>query len=168
VATAGDEYAALVKEQLDGAYTKQSSFEQRGIAVVTTSGTLASLLFGLVAAITARSGFSFSGLAQAVILAALASFLLAAVLGLGVNSPQLRRTVVGLDPTNFRQQVLNTASWEGSAVEGSLAVTDVRLQMLNDARVGNGIRSRLLAAAFGFEGLAAVLLAIAVADILLG
>jgi hypothetical protein len=165
--TAGDEYATLVKEQLDGAYAKQASFEQRGIAVVTTSGTLASLLFGLVAAITTKSGFNFSAVAEGLILAALASFLGAAVLGLFVNRPRLRRSVVGIDPSTFRQQVLNMRAWQASSAQGSLAATDVRLQMLNDARIGNGIRARVLSAAFVLEGLAAVLLAGAVADILL-
>jgi hypothetical protein len=167
VAIAGDAYAALVKEQLDGAYAKQASFEQRGIAVVTTSGTLASLLFGLVAAITTKSGFTtFSTVAQILILGALTSFLGAAVFGLFVNRPRLRRSVVGIDPGSFRQQVMNMPAWTASSAEGSLAATEVRLEMLNDARIGNGIRARVLSAAFALEGLAAVLLAGAVADIL--
>lgn len=164
---AGDEYAALIKEQMEGAQAKQASFEQRGIAVVTTSGTLASLLFAIVAAITSKSTYVLSTFPRVCLIGALASFVLAAICGLFVNSPQLRRSVIGVDISSFRDDVLNVQQWSADATLGSLAATDVRLDVLQEARVGNALRSRILAAGFGFEALATIVLGIGIASILI-
>lgn len=52
-------YAAYVNEQLAAQDSRKTSIEQRGIAVITTSGTLVSLLFGLVAVLTAADDYQY-------------------------------------------------------------------------------------------------------------
>ena len=42
-------YADFIKEQLDAQEARKVSLEQRGLAVITTSGALVTLLFGLTA-----------------------------------------------------------------------------------------------------------------------
>ena len=42
-------YSDYIKEQLDAQEARKISLEQRGLAVITTSGVLVTLLFGLTA-----------------------------------------------------------------------------------------------------------------------
>lgn len=45
----GETYSAFIKEQLDAEYDRRASLDARGIAVITTSGVLATLVFGAAA-----------------------------------------------------------------------------------------------------------------------
>ena len=50
-------YGEYIKEQLNAQEARKNSLEQRGLAVITTSGALVTLLFGLTA-LTCRSEFA--------------------------------------------------------------------------------------------------------------
>src|SRR5262249_12281036 len=74
-------------DQLDEERRRKTSLEQRGTAVITTSGTLVSLLFALAALITTRKQFHIPPSAQLILLLAVAFFVIAATGRLLANVP---------------------------------------------------------------------------------
>jgi hypothetical protein len=75
--TAGDAYTALIIEQLAEERSRKTSLEQRGISVITSSGALVTLLFGLAALTTKPQGYQVpDGATFSFILALVASSLL--------------------------------------------------------------------------------------------
>src|ERR1700682_4209777 len=64
---------------------RKGSIEQRGAAVVTTSGVLIALLFGFAGFTTTAPGFRAAGATGLLLAFALVAFLIAAVLGILSN-----------------------------------------------------------------------------------
>lgn len=84
---AGAAYSQLISDQLAEERTRKSSLEARGVTVITTSGTLATLLFALTAGLTSVASFKLPGGAKLPLLLALVAFIVAAVCGLTTNMP---------------------------------------------------------------------------------
>ncbi len=80
-------YDEFVKDELAVQYVRKTSFEQRGLAVVTTAGALATLLFGLAAFAAAGKTQPLSADAKELLDMAVVVFEVAAVLALGTNFP---------------------------------------------------------------------------------
>src|SRR5262249_50095150 len=80
-------YSTWIQKLLDDERAQQASLEQRGLAVISTSATLGSLLFGLVAVLTEATDFILPGSAKTGLAIALAAFALAALFGLLTNLP---------------------------------------------------------------------------------
>jgi hypothetical protein len=83
--TAGDLYADLIQKQLADEDQRKASIEQKGTAVVTSSGVLVTLLFGLAGFTTATPGFKLSGSTALLLGLSLGAFLLAAIGGIASN-----------------------------------------------------------------------------------
>jgi hypothetical protein len=79
--------ADYTKEQLAAEDRRKASFEQRGLAVVTTSGALVTLLFGLAALSTKSQSFVLEDAAKPPLVGALVLFVLAAIGALVTNFP---------------------------------------------------------------------------------
>src|SRR5438093_1388669 len=83
---AGTEYNAFVTAQLAEERSTKTSLESRGITVITTSGTLVTLLFGLVALATKTAQtYTLPDPAPGLLVLAAGLFTLAAVFGLLTN-----------------------------------------------------------------------------------
>lgn len=88
---AGDAYGTFIAEQLQRETATKESFERRAVAVITTSGVLVGLLFGLAGAVIGQDDFTApTTFARVLVVVALALFLVAAVLGILVNAPSER------------------------------------------------------------------------------
>lgn len=86
--TEGSEvYADFIKSMLDAEDSRKSSLEQRGIGVITTSGALVTLLFGLTATITSAKTFTLPPAARDWLTPAAILFVAAAAAGILVNVP---------------------------------------------------------------------------------
>jgi hypothetical protein len=153
---AGAVYAALVDEQLQEENRRKASFEARGLAVITTSAALVSLLFGLTGVVTQSDSFELGGTPRSFLILSAALFVAAAVLGLSSNWP-LKYQQVEID--NLRQ-LTSEQYWDG---EGSVArrrVAEVRVNILARSRSLNLLKGKLLLAAILVEVLAVLALAI--------
>ena len=82
-------YGEFVKDELAVQDARKTSFEQRGLAVVTTAGALATLLFGLAAFAAAGKTQPLSAGAKELLDIAVVVFVAAAILALGTNFPLL-------------------------------------------------------------------------------
>jgi hypothetical protein len=153
-------YGEFVKEELAVQDARKASFEQRGLAVITTSGVLVTLLFALAALSTKRSQtFVLPSSARTWLEIALVLFFLSAVTALVTNAPLIYQAVKVED---IRSRLKDPRS-KGEATK-DIAFT--RLSALESAKKVNSIKGWTLAAAMTLEALAVGCVAAAISIIL--
>jgi hypothetical protein len=163
-------YGEYLKDEIARQDARQSSFEQRGIAIVTTAGTLVTLLFGLAALSTSSAQGNPLHHKESVFLAvALVLFFAAGVLALLTNVPL---GYVGPDLPDPKKPEkpsfgdrLN-AEPEDSYKAALYAVADVRLKILASAQKQNGRKGKLLFVALIAEVAAVACVAVAIFELI--
>lgn len=154
--------AVYAASQVASQEARKSSFEQRGLAVITASGVLVSLLFGLTAVLTGAAGYHLPAAARVPILAALFCFVVAAVAAITTNLPQLYR---GVTADALKKQI--EEQWEDTGTEARRAVALTELDVLERAREQNHKKGEALVLAIRAEIAAVYFLAVAVGAILI-
>jgi hypothetical protein len=150
-------YAAYIKDQIDAQEARKSSLEQRGLAVITTSGALVTLLFGL-AALSTKSGATFDlpGAASTFLTFALVFFVLAAGSAIITNLP---RSYQGVTVDGLRDAVKDR--WDDSEEVASRMVALTQLKVLASAKDVNGQKGMALVAGMVLEIIAVALVGVA-------
>jgi hypothetical protein len=162
VASSGSSvYLTFIKEQVAAQDARKASLEQRGIAVITTSGTLASLLLAFAALVTASKDFALSACAHDFVVAATIAFALAAVAAVLTNIPVL---YAGVNVEQMRALLRDKWADEQATAEQRTAATLVNV--IASAKERNRVKGWVLFAAMAIETVAVVLLTIAAAVIL--
>ncbi|MEU4574664.1 hypothetical protein [Nonomuraea sp. NPDC023979] len=151
-------YHALLIDQLADERAKKNSFEQRGIAVISTSGTLVTITLGFVALATRTQTYVLGATVVVLLVVALAGLILAAVTGLVVNLPA-RLPVVDVDD-------LRTADEGGDDLETARTEHEILALVLTGLRQVNRRRARILFAALLVEVTALTVMAAAVVAVL--
>lgn len=156
----GSEYGEFFKELVAGQEARKTSVEQRGITVITTSGALVTLLFGLVAVITKAEGFTLPKASHGPLGIGLMLFVVAAVLGLLTNVP--------LPYTNVTPESVETAldRWNEPPEKAQVRVAATRLKVFKRAQKVNEWKARVLIAAMLAEVAAVCAVAVAVDEVL--
>jgi hypothetical protein len=150
-------YAAYIKDQLAVQDARKTSLEQRGLAVITTSGALVTLLFGLTALTTKRAAtFDIPKWAASCLIVALAFFVLAAVSAIFTNLP---RSYQGVTADALRDAVKNR--WDDTEEVASRMVALTQLKVLASAKEVNTGKGRFLIAGMVFEIFAVALVGVA-------
>ena len=154
-------YGPILSEMVKAQDVRKTSIEQRGIAVVTTSGTLVTLLFGLVSVLTKDSSFHLPRPSRLWLSVSLPLFIASVVLALAVNVPFSYRDflIAGL-----KKQL--PSEWHGGKDEAEGRVAETRLEILEHNQRINNFKGWILAVAFLFEVLAVSAVALAVYPIL--
>lgn len=160
--TAGSIYAALFEDQLKEESARKASLESRGLAVISTSAALVSLLLALAALLTKGANFELPGAARAPLVLSCVLFVGAALLGLSANWPLNYRQLAVADLRGLLSEEL----WEGSSAVASRRVAEARAGVLETARKLNHVKGRLLIAAMLAEVAAVAALASSVVVIL--
>jgi hypothetical protein len=161
-AAAGTAYSQLIADQLAEERNRKVSLESRGVAVITTSGTLATLLFALTASLTAVPKFRLPGDARLPLLLALLAFVTAALFGLVTNVPLRYR-----EPTpQGLAKLVDTVYWRGPKQTGELRVAGAQVAVIAAARSANNLKVNLLLTAISAELLSVIFLSWAVAVII--
>lgn len=158
---AAPEYSALLDSLIKDQDARKSSLEQRGLAVITTCGTLATLLFGLVALTAQSSDFSLPRQANGPLGLALLAFVLAALCALCTNLP-LQYTNIKM--SQARNQIKD--NWNKGKGDALQRIAAMRMQVIDRAQKVNTVKAWLLVVALFFEFVAVVLVAVAVSEIL--
>jgi hypothetical protein len=133
-------YSDYVKALEDAEVARKASLESRGVGVITTSGTLVTLLFGLVAVLTGSKTFVFPAAGRGYLAAAAILFVLATSLGIVVNLPLFYRA-----PQLTTKDLQKVWNWSSSDAKAKIAVT--RLVTIASAKKANAIKAWLLFAA---------------------
>jgi hypothetical protein len=134
-------YSAVIVAALNQEYARKQSLEQRGLAVITTAGTLVSLIFGFAVFAGAKALDLPTG-TKFLLGFGLGFFLLSAIFGLRINRP-LRNYYAPVAVRSLRHAV-EPDNWIGSAVEASRKVSEYRVSELDAWRNGNGIKANAL------------------------
>jgi hypothetical protein len=156
-----DVYADWVKSLCDAEDARKVSFESRGVSVITTSGTLVTLLFGLVAVVTGAKNFTLPSEAHGYLIAAVISFVVAVALGIIANIPLFYQEA------DMTEDELVDAVGQG-VITAEAEVMIRQLGLLRNARRVNSAKGVALLAAGIAQLVALVMLAFAVVFILQG
>jgi uncharacterized integral membrane protein len=159
-ATGRATYVEFLKEEIAAQAARKASFEAKGIAVITTSGTLVTLLFALAALSTKRAQtFELPKGARDWLFLALILFFAAAVAALVTNAPMWYQSA----NTNEVKPLIETADTEEEALAN---VGLVRVAVVDSAEKWNNIKGYVLLGAMVLEVLAVGCVALAVNVIL--
>jgi hypothetical protein len=159
VAEGSDVYADFIKSLLDAESSRKASLEQRGIGVVTTSGTLVTLLFGLTAVITSAKTFALPGQAHGWLAGAAILFVVAAIAGIVTNVPLFYGQII-ISETELRD------AWGNSAADAQAGVTAVRLRHLDQVQKVNSCKAWILILAVLLELAAVAILTVGIVEII--
>jgi hypothetical protein len=156
----GSIYGAYIKSLLDHEQDRKSALEAKATAVITTSGALVTLLFGLVATVTGATGFRLPVASHYWLIAAVLLFVIATALGiLTANVP------VPYGQATFQGDQLRQA-WSHPASAARENVARAQLELIPVATQKNDLKVRLIISATLAELLALAALAVAVIIIL--
>jgi hypothetical protein len=154
-------YAAYIKDQLADQDARKSSIEQRGITVITTSGTLVSLLFGLAAILTGVQDYDLPDGARCWLYAAMVAFVIASLEGIATNLPLF---YIGVSARALRQGIRH--KWDDEPAEAERQVAFTQVNVLERAQQLNTYKGFILLGAIVAEVIAVVFLALAIRIIL--
>jgi hypothetical protein len=158
-ARAGDIYGPLLADYLSAEVNHKTSIEQRGLAVITTSGVLVSLLVALSALVLGKDTTEFlNGPTRALLVAAVLVFVVAAGFGLAVNAPG---RYWGLSDDDL-ERIVEVPSWNAEKEEAALLVGQQRVAELKRAVSANDNKAALLQRGIGAEVVGVALVAAAV------
>jgi hypothetical protein len=150
-------YARYAEAELELQHARRDSLEKRGLSVVTTSGALVSLLFGLVAVLIGAKNYVLPDAARSWLYAALGLFFIAAVGALVTNAPLRYLTV---KPEDLLEAANNR--WADSAEVAQRMVFITRVKVMGDTKRKNDLKGKVLLAAMAAEVLAVGCVAMAV------
>jgi hypothetical protein len=155
--------APLLEKQLEDESSSKSSLEQRGVAVISTSGVLVSLLFGLSAIVTANKDFALPEASRVLLVVALVLFVLAAVGGIVSNSPRPYPQV----QTSEFERFVSEQIWYACPEQTNRQIAEAQVCILKGSRERNKSKARALYVAIITQILAVAVLATAIAIILI-
>jgi hypothetical protein len=156
-------YADFVQEQLKAEETRKTSLEQRGLAVITSSGVIATLGFGSLALAKRGDRIPLPAGGAFLLIAGALALLVAAALALATNAP-LRHRAINLARLNESLRE-HAADDDGIAL---IRVTATRLGLLGTTRQGNDLKAILCLAAMVAEVLGVALLGATICVVLVG
>ena len=154
-------FTSLVKSQDE----RKASIEQRGLAVVTTSGTLVTLLFGIASLLTRGDDFVLPARAHLPLDIALVLFVVAAIGGLMTNAPLWGKYQTP-DPDGFDR--IFDEYWDKPLRKTQIRVSAARGMTYRAAERANEWKGRILLGALGCEVLAVLSLSVALRIVALG
>lgn len=155
---AGPVIAEVVAKELDTLRSTRSSLQSRGLAVITSSGTLVTLLFGLSALTTEAEGFVLPSDTHLPLALGAVLLVLASVAGILTTVPR-KAEEVDLDDLDG---LIEPELWEAPKTNASQAVASMQLSAAKSHREKNTTIARILLAATSLEiaGVACVMWAV--------
>ena len=132
--------------------------------MISTSGALVSLLFGLAAVVTVSKQFVVSDQTKALLILSLPFFLYGAISGIGANMPSGKYSEP--TPEGFEERL--TTVWDDSPDQGIADVTQTRLNILKTSRAQTTIKAKRLLRGMRAEVAGVFVVALAVVSIFVG
>lgn len=156
-------YVDFVQEQLTVEEARKASLEQRGIAVITSSGVLATLGFGALALAKRGDHIPLPAAGPPLLVIGACALFAAAVLALATNAPLRHRAV---NPVALKERLRNQVNDDRRVA--LVRVTATRLGLLDTTRRGNNVKALLCIAAMVAEVLGVTLLGTTIYLVLVG
>ena len=139
-AQAGPLIADLITRELDAEESVTASLQSRGLAVISSAGTLVTLLFGLSAVATTAQHFKLPAEAKPPLYAAAVLLVAAVIAGIVTNAPR------GSQVTALRRlaPLVESPYWEYPVAPAQQEVARTQLAAAEAARARNQTRARYL------------------------
>lgn len=152
--SAGEVIADLIATELEAEQSVAASLQARGLAVISSSGTLVTLLFGLSALATNADHFKLPAAIKPPLCLAAVLLVAAALAGIATNAPRGTR----LTALARLRPLLELPYWAYPASSARQEVARTQLSVAEAARKVNRFRARLLLAGITLEiaGIASV------------
>jgi hypothetical protein len=144
---AGPVIAQLIAKEVERTQATTTSLQSRGLAVISSSGTLVTLLFGLSALATNASNFTLTASTKIPLILAAALLVLAAVAGIATNAPR-QKHAIGLDGL---APLLEDEPWSARAKNALQATARAQLTIARAAREANRTTAHFLLAGIALE-----------------
>lgn len=153
----------VLEDQLAEERTTKMRLEDRAQSVITSSGTLTTLLFALAALVTQVEGFTLAAGATWLLLAAVIAFLVAIAAALIASGPGTYQEV-----TEASLGAMAKADALGAPeTDAAPSIANALVEIIKGARAGNKSKAESLRVAVVAELIAGVFVAIAVAVVLI-
>jgi hypothetical protein len=144
---AGIVIADVIQQELESIRTAAASLQSRGLAVISSAGTLVTLLFGISALATQADTFTLPATTKPPLYLAASFLVLAAVAGIATNAPR-RSDAMALSRL---RPLLDDTLWQVPAFHAEQEVARTRLSMAENARSLNRTTATVLLIAIGLE-----------------
>ncbi len=159
-----DDIGMVLAAELDKSFSaereKKATSASKGLSIITTSGALVTLLYGLITIANSKNAGSTRGVASGFLFAGIALFATASILGVYLNAPS---RYLEIDPASLTSMTAPEI-WSADSEEARRELALARIKMLQNWRKVNGSKARVLVAAISLE--AAGVAAVAVATVL--
>ncbi|HEU5472707.1 MAG TPA: hypothetical protein VFV67_18830 [Actinophytocola sp.] len=153
----------FMQDQLAAEETRRTSLEQRGLAVITSSGVLATLGFGSLALFRQRDAVPMPGPSAYLLVGGGVALLVAAILALVTNAPLRHRAINAAAMVQTMRE-----HWADHESTARARVTSTTARLLATARSANDLKALLLLAAMSAEVLGVALLAATLCVVIIG
>jgi hypothetical protein len=145
VAEQGETFAQFIESELKYEHERRTTVDARALTVATSSSAFLALIFALTVFITGKD-YKFSDSGARGVVASLASFIVAAVLGLIANSAREYR--VADVPT---LTAMTTDHWTDTEVAARNACASLSVTTIASLRAGSNQKTGLILVAFVFQ-----------------
>lgn len=142
----------LVRAELTNEFARKASLEQRGLAVITSSGTLVTLLFA-IGAVAGGGPLADNASTRNALLAALFGFIAAAISGIVVNWPW-HTEAIPVDAPDGLRDLIKPATFFSEDQEVDRRIAEVQVRQIVGLRRVNGWKAFALLAGLSLEVLA--------------
>lgn len=159
---AGSVYRSLIDDELARETDRKSSFESRGLQIVSSAGGIVTLLFALAAVVTNLKTFTPGGGTKDFLIVALVLFVAATCCGITANDP----TRYGEPTVTSLRGLLTDGAWIGDVPSAQRQVAQMEITMIEEARRANNRKAWYLRIGLSLEILGVAAVAIAVLLIL--
>jgi hypothetical protein len=155
-------WSDFLKDELASEETRRDSLEQRGTSVITVSGALVTLLFGLAALATkAEPTYRLTSGARAYLYVALALFVVSALLAIATNVP----LPYGAVDESAAQRIIDKYL-DDSRADAQTRVAATRAKLLPSNRKRNGLKALFLVGAIGTQATAVLFVGLTIFEVL--
>ena len=158
----GSSYGPTIRAQLDEERARKASLESRGVGIVTSSGALTTLLFGLVAfsrGSASQFHLPLSNASKWALIVSGAFFAVAALLGVISNAPMPYEEAL-IPPLRKR---IDPVEWKAQdPIEAARRDARLNVDILESARKWNGIKASCILVGIAAEAGAGIAVAVAV------
>lgn len=155
----GSQWADFVEDQLTREFDRRGTLDTKGLAIVTSSGTLVSLVFAIGAIAIARKDTNFIPTATIAVPATLSLILFVIAATLGLFATRVIEYSVA-DPRSLEK--MRTEHWKLTDTQARSVVMWYKIGTLKDVRAGNNSKAMLVLYGLLTEVSAVAVLAIGV------
>jgi hypothetical protein len=139
---AGKAFDELIRERLQIEEARKSSLESRGVALVSATGAVVTVVFAFVAVMTTRESYEPPVHVTPLLISAIAAFVLSAGLALLTNIPIAYRDV---SPDEVFSDIRKY--WQLPETRARMWLVAAHVSLLKSSRTGNRVKACLLIAA---------------------